>query len=274
MDFSAITQATELYNFHSHTQFCDGKATMEEFAEAAAKCGMTHYGFSPHSPVPIESPCNMKREDVPAFLDEVRRLNTLYEGRTRFYAAMEVDYLDDSWGPSNLYFASLGLDYIIGSVHFIPNDSGFVDIDGRFESFRDKMSRYFANDIRHVVKTFYSQSHAMLAAGGLDILGHFDKVGQNASYFRPGIEDEYWYKCEVHDLIDDIIARGQRIELNTKAFAEHGRFFPGVRYIPELLSHDIEIIVNSDAHRPALINASRPQALAAISEYGTHKSEK
>ncbi len=266
MDFKAITQATDRYNFHSHTQFCDGRATMAEFAEAAVKCGMTHYGFSPHSPVPIDSPCNMKRDDVPAFLDEVKRLNGIYERRIRFYAAMEVDYLDESWGPSNPYFASLGLDYIIGSVHFIPADSKFIDIDGRFESFREKMARYFANDIRHVVKTFYAQSHAMLDAGGMDILGHFDKIGQNASYFRPGIEDEYWYQCLVHDLIDDIIARGQRIELNTKAFAEHGRFFPGVRYLPELLSRGIEIVVNSDAHRTELINASRAEAFKAIQD--------
>ena len=33
---------------------------------------------------------------------------------------MEIDYLNDDWGPANDYFQSLPLDYRIGSVHFIP----------------------------------------------------------------------------------------------------------------------------------------------------------
>lgn len=59
MDFVSIIGSDMLYNFHSHTQFCDGRATMAEFAAEAVAQGFTHYGFSPHSPVPIQSPCNM-----------------------------------------------------------------------------------------------------------------------------------------------------------------------------------------------------------------------
>ena len=64
MDFNSIISQTRNYNFHSHTQFCDGHAPMSDMARAAAASGMRHYGFSPHSPIPIPSPCNMKAEDV------------------------------------------------------------------------------------------------------------------------------------------------------------------------------------------------------------------
>ena len=62
-------------------------------------------------------------------------------------------------GPSHSYFRDLGLDYSIGSVHFIPTQNGtLVDIDGNFERFSDNMQRNFNGDIRYVVDTYFRQS--------------------------------------------------------------------------------------------------------------------
>lgn len=262
MDFESIISQTRQYNFHSHTQFCDGHASMELMARAAVGAGMRHYGFSPHSPIPVSSPCNMLRADVDVYLAEVQRIKAMPELQScRFYAAMEVDYLGDDWGPANEYFKSLPLDYIIGSVHFIPSQSGeYVDIDGHFDSFAKRMKAYFRDDIDYVVDTFYRQSRAMVEAGGFDILGHFDKVGQNASYYAPGIEEGSHYRQCVESLIDMIIDRRCVIELNTKAREQHGRFFPGERYLPALAEAGITILVNSDAHQPDRIDASRGEA--------------
>ena len=264
MNLLQETGGSRLYTFHSHTQFCDGRAAMEAFVPAAVAAGFTHYGFSPHSPVPIVSPCNMHRDNVDVYLAEVRRLQELWGDRIRLYASMEIDYLDESWGPSHEYFRNLPLDYRIGSVHFIPSDDGPVDIDGRFESFARKMKDHFHGDIRYVVETFYRQSVAMVEAGGFDMIGHFDKVGHNASHYMPGVEDEPWYRKGVDDLIDCIVASGVTVELNTKAWKDHGRMFPGQRYMTRLLKAGVPIVVNSDAHVPALINAGRAEGFAML----------
>lgn len=267
MDFIAEIGQSTRYTFHSHTEFCDGRAQMEAFAREAVRRGFTHYGFTPHSPVPITSPCNMTRENVPRFLAEVERIRRDHaDGGCRFYAGMEIDYLGDEWGPASPYFSELKLDYSIGSVHFIPSQEGeYVDIDGRYESFRRKMSEKFHDDLRYVVETFYAQSHRMLDAGGFDIIGHLDKIGHNASHHREGIEDEKWYIDLVEGLIDHIIASGVTVEINTKSFADHGgRLFPAERHIPRLLKAGVPLIVNSDAHVPALIDASRDYALSLI----------
>lgn len=270
MDFNSIISQTRNYNFHSHTQFCDGHASMSDMARAAAASGMRHYGFSPHSPIPIPSPCNMKAEDVDDYLAEVERIKSLPElGGCRFYAAMEVDYLGSHWGPANDYFKSLPLDYTIGSVHFIPSQSGeYVDIDGKFENFSRRMKAHFEDDIEYVVDTFFRQSCDMIEVGGFDILGHFDKIGQNASYYAPGIEDSMLYRDSIETLIDKIIRRGCVIELNTKARVQHGRFFPGERYLPALVNAGVTILVNSDAHQPDLICASRDEAYNIIDKIG------
>ncbi len=266
-DFKSITLGDSRYNFHSHTQFCDGRATMAEFAEAVSNAGFRHWGFSPHSPVPIDSPCNMAEYDVPIYLAEVCRLNSLYESSDiEFYTSMEIDYLGEHWGPANDYFQQLSLDYRIGSVHFIPSpDTGEpVDIDGRYESFLRKMHDYFHDDIHYVVNTFFDQSLAMVRAGGFDLIGHFDKIGHNASHFCPGIEDEPFYRRRLLELTDAIIASGVTVEINTKALAEHGRLFPSSSVWPILLKAGVPVVVNSDAHYTHLVNASRPEALAML----------
>lgn len=265
MDFSQLDLKDRKYNFHSHTQFCDGHDAMEQFARAAVAAGFSHYGFSPHSPVPIESPCNMSRDAVPDYLMEVDRMRSLYGEHTQFYAAMEIDYLGPQWGPSDPYFDTLSLDYKIGSVHFIPSQDGvLVDIDGRFDSFRRKMSEYFREDIRYVVNTFYDQSLEMISRGGFDIIGHYDKIGHNASHFYPGIEEEGWYRDRVEELTETIIKAGVAVEINTKQWADHHRMFPAVTHWKRLKDSGITILVNSDAHYPSLIDASRSDAFAIL----------
>ena len=104
MDLLKEIGDSRLYNLHSHTQFCDGRADMEQFVVAAVEQGFSHYGFSPHSPVPIASPCNMAADDVAAYLAECERLQCIYGDKIRLFAAMEIDYLSSEWGPSHDFF--------------------------------------------------------------------------------------------------------------------------------------------------------------------------
>ena len=86
MDFKKIISSTHNYNFHSHTQFCDGRADMETMARAAVACGMEHYGFSPHS----RSMTDEERAVVDSFDGGEENYNKVFENRK--------DYLIDSNG--------------------------------------------------------------------------------------------------------------------------------------------------------------------------------
>ena len=269
MDFREIIKSTRAYNFHAHTQFCDGRDSLEAIATAAADRGFRHFGFSPHSPLPIDSPCNMDESDLSAYRSEIERTRRLLGDRMKIYMGVEIDYLGDDWGPTSQMFHNGMFDYSIGSVHFIPDQDGVpVDIDGRFEHFRERMHKHFRNDIRYVAETFYRQSNDMLDKGGFDILGHFDKISQNASMFRPGIEDEGWYKKLLEEYIDHIIGKGCAIEINTKAREQHGRFFPHERHWKRLIDAGTVILVNSDAHFADRVDASRDEAFTILDKLG------
>lgn len=273
IDFDAIIKTTDLYNFHSHTQFCDGRASMEQFVIEAIAQGFTHYGFSPHSPIPFVSSCNMSREGALEYRAEVDRLREKYGDKIKLYLSMEIDYISPEWNASNPYFDEFAMDYRISAVHFIPSFDDaekYIDIDGRYESFRQKMGVYFHDDIEAVVRSFYSQSMDMIEYGGFDIIGHFDKIGHNAGHYRPGIEEEEWYQSLVELEFEAIMDNRLIIEVNTKSLAQHGRTFPN-RHLWHLLSrYKSPLLVNSDAHYPDLINAGRMETIASLAELGLY----
>lgn len=265
MDILKTIGDNRKYTFHSHTQFCDGRADMYDFVVAAIEAGFENYGFSPHSPVPIVSPCSMSKDNVTDYFNEVSRLREMFGDRINLFAGMEIDYLGPDWGPATDYFTNLPLDYRIGSVHFLPAPDGeIIDIDGRADRFIENMSLHFRDDIRYVVEKFYTSSAEMLEAGHFDILGHFDKIAQNASVYMPGIEDLQWYQSLVDDFIDLICDKKPVVEVNTKAKVLHDRIFPSERYLPRLIEAGVPLIVNSDAHVPTLIDASRDYAFGVI----------
>lgn len=266
-DFNRTVKETDLYNFHTHTQFCDGHATMEEFVTEAIEQGFSHLGFTPHSPISVESPCNMTREDVPAYFAEVERLRSLYGNRIHLYTAMEIDYVSKGDGPASDYFRQLPLDYRIGSVHFIPaidDPSLMVDIDGKFPAFKERMAKNFGDDIEYVVKMFYSQMMAMVEEGGFDVVGHMDKIGFNASCYRENIDDEPWYDKLVIDLFENIMDHHLTIEINTKAWLQHNRLYPNLKYFGMLKRFNAPVIINSDTHYPTLLNSGRLEALKLL----------
>lgn len=270
MDLLSLIADNDLYTLHSHTQYCDGRAPMEDFARQAAAQGFRVYGFTPHSPVPIESPCNMSFESVPEYKAEVQRLAKEYPG-IKFLTGMEIDYLGPQWGPANEYFKTLDLDFTIGSVHFIPTQDGeMIDIDGKPERFQRNLAEKFHGNLDYVVDTFFSQSQAMVAEDCFDIVGHLDKIKHNASTVRPDIEETPRYQKQVNDLIDSVIASGKIVEINTKAWKEHHQLFPAQRHWKRLVEAGVPIVVNSDAHFPERINESRPQVLHALNYLLNH----
>lgn len=272
-EIAGIIKSTDRYNFHSHSQFCDGKATVSEIAAAASDKGFEVWGVSPHSPICISSPCNMTREDVPAYLDEMSRLQEVYAGRMRVLTSMEVDFLGRDFGPHIDYFQKLPLDYRIGSIHFVPNQDGIpLDCDGSAERFAGYLKAGYAGDLRYVVEKYFEQVLTMLELGGFEILGHFDKIIGNACTLDATLEDRAWYKALVLDVISHAKDAGVIVEINTKAIESRGRFYPAQRWWSLLKEADMTAAVNSDCHHPDLTDLGRAAALDLLKQQPTQQA--
>lgn len=242
---------------------------MEGFVKEAIAEGFASYGISSHAPFAVSNECNMLRERMPDYLAEFQRVKQIYSSQIELYVGLEIDFLDDTFNPSIPYFRELPLDFRIGSVHYIVAPDGTpVDTDGSPDRFRSYVDTYFDGDVDEVVRRFYRSSFRLIELGGFDFLGHLDKIGLNASLYRPGLDREEWYKRLVSSYLDAIAARQLPVEVNTKAWHTRGRFFPHEDYFEQMHRLGIRVVVNSDAHFPARINAGRPEALQALARAG------
>lgn len=268
---SDIIQDTTAYNFHSHTQFCDGRAPMDVMAEAACNFGMKAWGFTPHSPLCISSPCNMNFDDMESYLKESDRLKEIYNGKMHVLTSLEIDYLSPDFGPHIDYFQEMPLDYRLASVHFVPNQDGvWLDCDGSHERFDKYLKNEYRNDLRYVTEKYFEQVLTMIELGGFDILGHFDKIAGNACISDPTLENESWYEALVDDVISHAGSAGVYVEINTKSLHDKQRFFPARKWWKKMADASLPLLINSDAHYPERINAGRNEAIGILRDMGVN----
>ncbi len=243
-----------LTNFHSHSHFCDGKATIEEFVNAAIERGFKRWGVSPHCPLPMLPRAGwvMKEGDVSAYFAEMERLKAKYAFEIELFAGMEVDYIDGSFNPASDYFAQMPLDYIIGSVHLLrsPQTSELLDVDCGIKQFAATLKNHYGGSLRRLVEAYYAAKAAMVECGGFSFLGHADKVSSNARELSSGVMDTSWYRGLVDDFLRLCASRSVVLEINTKAYYSHGIFFPDARNFERMAELGISVIINSDTHRP------------------------
>lgn len=263
----------QLSNYHSHCTFCDGRSTPEDFVKFAISHGFRAYGFSSHSPLPFETFWNMSKEDVPEYLAEINRLKTKYSDRIEIYTALEIDYLDETYNPSIAYFQDMPLDYRIGSIHFLPlsehlSEDNMVCIDGSFADYKASVDRYFEGDISKLVTRYFDSTLKMIEAGGIDIVGHMDKIYMNGHKCKGFSFDADWYQKPFRAALDLIAEKGLMVEVNTKNLTKKQQVFPRREYLRLLKDMNIPVMVNSDCHYPDLVNDGRAEAFEFLKEAG------
>lgn len=267
----------QLSNYHSHCTFCDGRSAPEDFVKFALSHGFRAYGFSSHSPLPFDTFWNMSKDDMPEYLTEIGRLREKYRSQIELYIGLEIDYLDETYNASIPYFRELPLDYRIGSIHFLPmsdalKEDNMVCIDGAFSEFESAVGHHFGGDIRRLVERFFVASMKMVEAGGIDIVGHMDKIYMNGHKCKGFSLDADWYRKPLFDYLDLIASKGLMVEVNTKNLTRKQQTFPHTQYLSQLQARNIPILVNSDCHFPDLVNDGREAAFALLREAGFETS--
>ena len=261
-----------LTNYHSHCNFCDGRADMETFVRFAISQGFTAYGFSSHAPLPFDTSWTLYREEMDCYVSEFERLKKKYAGRIELFLGLEIDYLDEENNAASDYFQQLPLDYRIGSVHLLPDyDGNWVDVDVSASKFQEVVDEHFQKDLEYVICLYLRQLRGMLKAGGFDVVGHADKMTYNAAQCytsHPHLFEQTWFEEAMDNYLSEIAKRDYIVELNTKAYLDKGVFFPNQRYLKRLHELGVRMTVNSDAHYPDKINAGRKEGLRALHSAG------
>lgn len=143
-----------------------------------------------------------------------------------------------------------------------------MDIDLNAERFIKVIHDKFDNDVEYVIDKYFEAETDMLMTGGFDIVGHLDKISRNVETFHKGVTSGRHYSGLVTKVIETAVKMGYIIEVNTKAFEKQGITFVNREHYPLLADLRAKVVVNSDSHYPALINAGRMQALDDLKTAG------
>ncbi len=261
-----------LTNYHTHCSFCDGSSNAEAYITAAIEKGFTGLGFSSHAPVPFETSWTMKKEDLASYIRTVRDLQERYKDRIEIYLGLEIDYIPGTMGPSAPAFRDLGLDYTLGSVHFIRNrqNGPFPTMDGPEEEFMEVLETCFDGDISALISHYHSLIRDMVREHTMDMVSHIDlyKVhNRNNSRFDESAE---WYKREVLSTLEEIAGKGTIIEINTGGWfrGKVDSVYPAPWILKRILAQGIPVTVNTDAHTPEALDAFYPESLDLLKEIG------
>lgn len=253
-------------NYHTHCDYCDGRASAGDMAAAAAAAGYSILGFSSHCPLPFPAEGNMERSRLGEYRDEIRALGREWAGRgLEILYGLEIDYVEGACSPLDALFAEAGLDFSIGSVHYIElPGSGRFAVDYDADQVAEWLSRYSgAGDAgRAFYETYYDNLARLIELGGFDILGHFDLVRKNNAAGTEG--KGRWFDESSAGYLDAAFAaarllKGKDIvaEINVGGMSR-GKVdspYPTLPILKELRSLGVRITFSADAHAPAHLGA-------------------
>ena len=261
-------------NYHSHSEFCDGTGKLEDYVKAAISRGFDVFGFSGHAPLPFENDWTMQESVFKDYLNETRRLKETYKNIINLKIGLEVDYIEDQMSPANQCYKDLNLDFLIGSIHVLPNikTGEYLGVEYTKSEIEQLIKETYNGDARLLVKEYYRLVRKMSKDGGFDIIGHIDvvkKTNINSIYFD---ETEQWYKKEIELTLLSIAENKQILEVNTgKVLKSPTRIYPSPWILKMANDHNIPIMLNSDAHRPDRIDNYFDEAKEIILNAGYSK---
>ncbi|MGI5871804.1 MAG: histidinol-phosphatase HisJ family protein [Bacillota bacterium] len=241
-----------LPDYHIHTNRC-GHATGTDcaYVERGLALGLTELGFADHCPLYYRIPEGFAytARGMTDLEEYVRSIEAL---RRKFHPfpiriGLEVDFLAGQAEPLLKMLGDLPFDYLIGSVHFVPEWSyGYI-------------TNYRSRPPLEVYQRYYRIVREMAASGLFQIIGHLDLPRRIAE--EP--QDESLALLE-EELATAIAGSGMTVEINTSGWrlGLPGGGYPALRFLQRLAAKGVPITFGSDAHRPQEVGSCFEEALA------------
>ncbi len=229
----------KMYDFHTHSTFCDGKNTLEEMALSAIDKGLSSLGFSGHSFTSFDLDYCIKDEN--AYIKECRRLQKKYEDKIEILCGIERDFYADNQYPD--------LDYIIGSVHYVKAGETYIAVD-LFDGQLEAVSKHFGGDYLKFAESYFENVSKLPQVHKTDIIGHFDLIkifNADGKLFDENCER---YKKAAIKAVDKLLKYDVLFEINTGAIFRGRRQepYPSEFILEYIASKGGKVILNGDSH--------------------------
>jgi histidinol-phosphatase (PHP family) len=233
---------------------------------------MQWLGFTGHNVVPFQTDWTMPAQNLESYLREVRQAKSRYAGRVEIFLGIEADYIPGVTSPNHPRIRDLGLDFVLGSVHFVelPGGGHSWTVDGSRQELETGLARVYGGDIRALVERYYALVGEMAEETKPDIIGHFDVVKKNNKAGELFSEEAPWYQAAVRAALQAVARSGRIMEINTGGIVRNtsGALYPSEWILREARRLDIPVMINADAHRPGDIDGYFREAAALLRGLG------
>ena len=265
---------------HTHTIFCDGHADVESFCQRAWEKGLCSLGFSSHAPIVKktgfpENSWNMREDLLEEYIETVQAAKRRWEGRLDIFLGLEIDYISGLMGPSDKDYQEMGLDYIIGALHYLlPARGAPFTVDASLEEVEQAIKDSYGGDPLAMVEAYWDSLEDLIRSGGFDILAHLDVIRKNNSQNRLFSEDSQSYREKIVKIAALAGEHKIIIEVNTGGM-NRGRItspYPSQPFLKLFRENNVPGIITADAHNPEDLDGHYPEAQAALLAAGYKKT--
>lgn len=243
-----------LIDCHTHTYYSpDAEAEPVKMVERAIELGLEAYAITDHcecnrwysiehyNAEPNEHDTYDFGRDFDRSLNNTMKLKEIYGDKINLICGIELGQATHDFEIADMAAADERLDFIIGSMHELPNRPDFCFI---------KYENYSESEIYKLLEDYFLELLKLCKWGKFDVLGHL-------TYTLRYIEGEYGLKINlskyddiIRECFKTIIQNSKGIEINTSGLRQkYGKPFPEFKYIKLYRELGGEIIsLGSDAH--------------------------
>lgn len=225
-------------NLHNHSDFSDGKHSLEENVRSAIEKNMLSLGFSDHSFTACDTSYCMKLEQYDEYLEKIARLKQEYRTEIPLYAGLELDYYSQADRSA--------FDYLLASVHYIIRDGVCYPIDHSPQQQLDCIRDAFHGSVLDMAKCYYDMLTEHVEKTRPAVVGHFDVITK----FSLMPEEDEKYQRIAAEALQEILKYCPYVEMNTGAISRGWRKVPylNAQLLDVMKQNGGEVVLGSDSH--------------------------
>ncbi len=248
-------------DYHTHTPLCKhAEGEPEAFVNRAIALGLAEYGISDHAPQ-IPEPFDdwrMDEEELPDYFEWIQKAREQAAGRIEIRAGLECDWLPGNEAWLNDLASRYPWDYLIGSVHYLPEPERPWDFDN--PAWLGKWSQI---DVDEAWEKYWKAYAEMARSGLFDILAHPDLIKK--FNYRPEGDLRRFYD----PVIEAIASSSAAIELNTAGWHKAcEEAYPTLEFLTLARQAEIPITLSSDAHAPEELGRDFEKGISWLKQAG------
>lgn len=249
-------------NIHTHTMRCKhAVGDVADYVQAALEQGLTTLGFSDHTPLPDNwaLPIRMEEKELPGYIAAIRAAQA-EQKELAIYAGLECDYFPryESYFRDELLGGGQ-LDYLVGSIHA-------VEINGTDY-------HMYANSSMDNLTLLQEYAKVMVKAiesGLFAFIAHPDLINGTIQRWNPDMRG-----C-MREILAAAASCNVPLEINTSGYEKARQNpelflpapYPMEQFWEEAANFPVSVVVNSDAHAPALLTADMQAGYKIMEKYG------